>query len=192
MLVGHGADQVVGIEQDETKFGNTARPFHDGHVQIIVVQTIIKILYGIGDDRDDNAGVPVAVFGQDLSHNIALSRMGDADPKPGQRLVLVSQRGLKPAIERVEPAGETGGRLTGFGQPDGAFAPVEESDTQFFFQLADVLADGRLRQIEPFRGLGEVLQFGDGQEGRDFSIDHKIPPPIMIIDQYSAFDYFTF
>ncbi len=64
----------------------------------------------------------------------------------------------------------------GFGQPDLASQPVEQSHLQLLLQAGDAFADRRLRQMQAFTGAGEAAGLGDGNKGIEVGQVHgRIP-----------------
>lgn len=55
----------------------------------------------------------------------------------------------------------------GFGQADFPAQSIEQSHLQLLLQPGDALADGRLRQVQPFAGAGEASGLGN----RDKSVE---------------------
>lgn len=51
-------------------------------------------------------------------------------------------------------------------QAQAAALPVEQGKTQLFFQMADLLADGAMRQVQAFAGGAQVLQLRDDAKHR--------------------------
>ena len=51
-----------------------------------------------------------------------------------------------------------------FGELDGTGAALEKGGAELFFEVADLLAHGRVGDVEVFGGFGEVEVFGDGEE----------------------------
>jgi hypothetical protein len=54
------------------------------------------------------------------------------------------------------PPGDLQERLSGRGEPHLAGRPVEELDAQLVLEPANVLGEGRLGDVHPFRGPAEV------------------------------------
>ena len=61
----------------------------------------------------------------------------------------------------------------GVGESDAAFAAVEESGADFFFEGLDLLADGGLAEVESFGGTAEAGFFGNGAEDLQPKILHR-------------------
>src|SRR3954469_15351498 len=59
------------------------------------------------------------------------------------------------------------------GQRDAAVRAVEEPDAELVLELADLLADGRLGDVEPLPGAAEVQLFGDGDEVPEMAEFHR-------------------
>src|SRR4051794_31478973 len=59
------------------------------------------------------------------------------------------------------------------GQRDAALRAVEEPDAELLLELADLLADRRLGDVEPLRGAAEVQLFGDGDEVPEMAEFHR-------------------
>ena len=51
-----------------------------------------------------------------------------------------------------------------FGEPHGLRTVVDQRHAEFFFEVADLTAQGRLRDVQSRRRAGHVLFFGDGDE----------------------------
>src|SRR3954453_18643874 len=62
------------------------------------------------------------------------------------------------------------------GQRDAAVRAVEEPDAELVLELADLLADGRLGDVEPLPGAAEVQLFGDGDEVPEMAEFHRWAP----------------
>ena len=62
--------------------------------------------------------------------------------------------------------------LTGGGELDAALGAAEQRDPHLRLELADVQAEGRLRNPKPFRGAGEVELIGDGDEPAELALLH--------------------
>ena len=54
--------------------------------------------------------------------------------------------------------------VAGFGEFDGAGAAFKKGGAEFFFEIANLLAHGRMGDVEVFGGFSEVEIFGDGEE----------------------------
>ena len=54
--------------------------------------------------------------------------------------------------------------VTGFGELDGAGAAFKKGGAEFFFEIANLLAHGRMGDVEVFGGFGKVEIFGDSEE----------------------------
>jgi hypothetical protein len=54
--------------------------------------------------------------------------------------------------------------LSSLREPDLSFCPVEEFDAEFFLQLPDLLAQGRLADVQPYSRPAEMEFLGDGDE----------------------------
>jgi hypothetical protein len=59
-----------------------------------------------------------------------------------------------------------------FGETDAAFAAVEEGGAEFFFEGVDLLADGRLAEVEALGGAAETRLFGNGTKHPEAEILH--------------------
>ncbi len=53
---------------------------------------------------------------------------------------------------------------SGVGQLDVPFGPVEQRNSQFRFELPNLLAERRLAQMEPLGGPAEVQRVGHGHD----------------------------
>ena len=63
------------------------------------------------------------------------------------------------------------------GQRDAAGRAQEQRAFGLKLQSLDLLADGRLRQVEPLGGAVETAAIGDGHEGaQQFEIQHAFDP----------------
>ncbi|MNV81327.1 hypothetical protein D3C71_1749870 [compost metagenome] len=51
-------------------------------------------------------------------------------------------------------------------QDDAAPAALKQRKAQLFLQPLDLLADRAVRQVQPLSRRPQILQFGDGAEGR--------------------------
>jgi hypothetical protein len=61
---------------------------------------------------------------------------------------------------------------------------MEELNSQRFFELADVLRQGRLRDVQGFRGAGDVKQASGGYKVTKLAIfNHAEPPSGRIISK---------
>ena len=54
--------------------------------------------------------------------------------------------------------------VASFGEFDGAGAAFKKGGAEFFFEIANLLAHGRMGDVEVFGGFGKVEIFGDGEE----------------------------
>ena len=64
----------------------------------------------------------------------------------------------------------------GLGQPDFAAQAIEQAHLQLLLQPGDALADGRLRQVQPFTGTGEAAGLGNGYESIEVGQIHRRIP----------------
>jgi hypothetical protein len=63
------------------------------------------------------------------------------------------------------------------GQRDAAGRASEQRTFDLKLQSLDLLADGRLRQVEPFGGTVKTTAIGDGDKGaQQFEFEHAIDP----------------
>ena len=118
----------------------------------------------------------IAVPGQDIRHQRALSCAGDAYGQAGDLLFFVGNALQHVLVQSLDAFGIFKGDLALGGEFYASFRAVEQSGTQLFFQLSDMLADRRLRQRELFGGFGEAARLADSDEGFQFIIDHIHSP----------------
>ena len=64
---------------------------------------------------------------------------------------------------------------SGLGQPHGLHAVLEQRDAKFNFQIPDLPAQGRLRDVKSRRRACHVLFFGDGNEKASIRVGHGQP-----------------
>jgi hypothetical protein len=64
---------------------------------------------------------------------------------------------------------------SGFSEAHFALGPVEQLDAQFFFQLADLLTQRRLADVEAYGGATKVQLFGDGDKITQVAQLHQLP-----------------
>src|SRR4051812_20863678 len=89
------------------------------------------------------------------------------DPLALRELVVQLLLGREHALGvAVEP-------LPGLGRLDAAPGTVDELHAEPLLERLDLQADGRLRDAEPLRRLGEALLLDDGDEGRKLPRVHK-------------------
>jgi hypothetical protein len=50
------------------------------------------------------------------------------------------------------------------GEPDPSILTIKESDTQFRFEIVDLLADGRLSHVKGARSATDAAVFGNRRE----------------------------
>ena len=85
-----------------------------------------------------------------------------------QLLLFFARRGLRFAAEQIGVAQQ----FSGVKQCDAASrseanalpGPLEQSDVEFLFKVADLPAKRRLRNVQPSRGAREIQFLGDGHE----------------------------
>ena len=88
-----------------------------------------------------------------------------ADPQPRpRRLVRVAggELGDLGLVEHAAGLHEQGG--AGHGERHAAVGPVEQADSELGLELADLLAHGRLRDVQTLGGAAEVQLLGDRDE----------------------------
>jgi hypothetical protein len=68
-----------------------------------------------------------------------------------------------------------------FGHADFFAAAVEQLDTELFFELADLVRQRRLGDVQAFGGACEIQGFGDGIEVADVAQFHE-RSSVFIID----------
>jgi hypothetical protein len=97
-----------------------------------------------------------------------------ADGEPAGEQAGERRDGLAPALGCLQCrpcVGQQG--LAGWGQPVAAPVAEEQALAKLGFQAGDLLADGRLRDRDPFGCTGEVALLGDGYEVAELPQFHK-------------------
>ena len=98
---------------------------------------------------------------EDLDEDRRVGGPGDADRQLADFALVQPRR----QVGRVGGLGQDDPRLlhehaAGFGELDLALGAVKELHLQLFFELADLVAERRLAQMQPFRGAAEVQRVG--------------------------------
>ena len=73
----------------------------------------------------------------------------------------------------------------GVGQLDMTLGPVEQRNPKFCFQLSNLLAEGRLAEVEPLRRMAEVESVGDGDHVPQMTQLHGGREPSTLISKTS-------
>jgi len=85
---------------------------------------------------------------------------------PRDRIAGIGDCRLELANDPAEDGQEV---IAECGQLDGAGVPIEKSQAQLVLKLADPVGQGRLRQVQNFRGPREATCRGDGDKGTDLA-----------------------
>src|SRR5688572_366268 len=105
--------------------------------------------------------MPPRECAEDVDEDLRVGRSGSADGQLADFTLVHAQR----QVRRVRGVRENDARLldeqlAGVGQLDVPFRAVEQRDAQLRFQLADLLAERRLAEVEPLRRVAEVKRVG--------------------------------
>ena len=147
--------------------------FHDGDVDLIVLQHRIKIINRVGLDRDAHVLVLLGILRQHLRDHVALGGVGDAHAQSVHAALLVPQGLLQILVQRHHALGVLDHQLAVRGGADLAPAAHEQADAQLLFDLLDVLAHRGLGQGELLRRAGVVAGFMDLQKGQQLHVYHS-------------------
>ena len=186
-MVGYRQDQGIRVQHDGIKVVIHDLSLDNCQVQLVSFQLIIKIIYGVRNNRYAAACVQAAVTCQDLHHDIALRGVGDSDGQPGDVTLLIAQTLLQILVERLNSFGVLYRNFPFLRQFQGAFPPNEERCAQILFQLADMLADRRLRQGKQLGRLCKTACLIDLNQGFQFGIHHEHHTPIIKIYRYNRY-----
>jgi hypothetical protein len=160
-------DQVLPHQLDRAERGRRGRQrqHHERQVERAARQFPYEVVRAGLLDEDLDAGVQIVEGAQHLRQQTGAQARRRPEPHPA-----AAQLGhlLHLAAGRVgvgeDAAGEREQRLPGVGEGDVAPRAAEEIRAQLLLQRPDLLGEGRLGDMDPLRGPGEVQGLGDRGE----------------------------
>ena len=81
------------------------RSVHNSQIDLVIIQHIIKIIYGIRNNCYWKIIIRIAATGQNLRDQVAFRGVGDADADFGQLFSGIIDLRLHLSIQRFDPSG---------------------------------------------------------------------------------------
>ena len=165
MVVGHGRDSALLADADDAQAGDRRGQAQDREVQALLAHVLEKPAGRARLERHADPRCRGAEPAQQARDGGRQCVRQIADPQQAER-TLVRGAGGPPGDLRL---GEDPTRLVqhggaGRGERDAALRTGEQLHTQLRLELADLLTDGRLRNVQPLGRAPEVQFLGDGDE----------------------------
>jgi hypothetical protein len=163
--VGDDENHLLVVERLEAQVGRAAWAVGDADVELAFAQPLDDLLGGELVDAHPNRRMPGEEEGDALRDQRDVEGVRRADPhlpreaaaaRPQHRdaLVDLAQRAHR---ERVE-------ELAGFGRDDALADPIEQALTDLVLELADLVREGRLGDVDAVGGAREAEALGEGDE----------------------------
>ena len=154
--------QIIRVQQNGGEVVVRQDPFDNGKIQLIECELAIKIRYGIRKNMNVCLRVFLAVLREYARHEILARGLREAHMKLRGAVLPRGDRTSGVLVHGGQAAGVFEQNLAFGRQTDRFGASKEDRDAIFFLQQANVVADGRLRQVQRLRGRGETAGLRDG------------------------------
>jgi hypothetical protein len=118
------------------------------------------------DDVEPDFPVLAGEAGEHLRHRPGHDILRHADADRG-RAGRIREHALRLMLKRQDPPRIAQQALARCRRLDRAGDAIDQRDPDGILQPGELLADGRLRHVQSFGGLGEAAGIGDGDEGAE-------------------------
>jgi hypothetical protein len=146
----------------------------DGQVDLAIPHALLHRARVRDSQGHADPGVLRAKAGDPRGQHVRSGRGAGADHERSAREAVQLRDRLLPGGEGGHhPGGVVLEDASRFGQRDGAAVPDEEPDAQLVLQLAHVLGERGLRQVDALGGPAEAPGVGDGQEDLELADRHR-------------------
>ena len=165
VVVGNRRQERLTVDELHQRGAGRDRPAHEGHVHLVPLQRLQLTLGRALDQLEMDARMRGAERPHDLRQSAQCGRIGIAN---AERVELTHPRPLRHLDAPVGLGERAPGRgqqhRAGGGQRDPAARPRKQHDAQNSFELADLLAEGRLGHVQSARRAAKMQLLGHGNE----------------------------